>query len=199
MDSYVSVSAIPFQNRFITVYGRNFDPTFHGKANASADVVTCFHSLEHWHHSPRPLFREIVRVLKPGGFLLLATPNAVNLRKRIYVLLGRSNLPTLNEWYNDGDPVFRGHVREPVIRDLHQLMRWNGLEVVGTYGRNFIGRRSEALGFLPVAVVDAIATGSDRVLRCFPSLCSDIHVMGRKGSSTSQPEAPACTQKRGDE
>ena len=108
--------------------------------------------------------------------------NAVNLRKRIYVLLGRSNLPTLNEWYNDGDPVFRGHVREPVIRDLHQLMRWNGLEVVGTYGRNFIGRRSEALGFLPVAVVDAIATGSDRVLRCFPSLCSDIHVMGQKRS-----------------
>jgi SAM-dependent methyltransferase len=148
--------------------------------DASADVVTCFHSLEHWHHSPKRLFHEITRILKPGGFLLLATPNAVNIRKRVYVLLGRTNFPTLNEWYNDGDPVFRGHVREPVIRDLHQLMVWNGFRVVGTYGRNFIGRQSEALGFLPPFLLGAVAAGSDLLLRLRPSLCSDIHVMGQK-------------------
>src|SRR6266480_4452563 len=113
--------------------------------DASADVVTCFHSLEHWHHSPRRLFREIVRVLKPGGILVIATPNAVNIRKRAYVLLGRSNFPILKDWYEVGDPIYRGHVREPVIRDLHQLVEWNGLKVIGTYGRNFIGRRSKVL------------------------------------------------------
>ena len=148
--------------------------------DASVDVVTCFHSLEHWHHSPRRLFREIGRIIKPGGFLVIATPNAVNIRKRVYVLLGRSNFPSLREWYEDGDPVFRGHVREPVVRDLRQLMEWNGFEVTATYGRNFIGRASEALAFLPVAIVEAAATGSDRLLRLFPSLCSDIHVVGRK-------------------
>src|SRR4051794_10650350 len=30
--------------------------------DASVDAVTSFHSLEHWHHSPRKLFREIIRV-----------------------------------------------------------------------------------------------------------------------------------------
>ena len=148
--------------------------------DASVDVVTCFHSLEHWHHSPRRLFREIVRVVKPGGFLVLATPNAVNFRKRAYVLAGRSNFPLLRDWYEVGDPVYRGHVREPVIRDLQQLMVWNGFEVAGTYGRNFIGRKSKVLAFLPAGLLAAVAAGSDRLLRLFPSLCSDIHVVGRK-------------------
>jgi len=148
--------------------------------NSSVDVVTCFHSLEHWHHSPRRLFREIVRIIKPEGIFVLATPNAVNLRKRLYVLFGRSNLPLLRDWYELGDPVYRGHVREPVIRDLHQLMRWIGFDIVGTYGRNFIGRESTVLSsFLPSSLL-AAAAASDRLLRFFPSLCSDIHVVGRK-------------------
>src|SRR5258708_25230957 len=54
--------------------------------DAGTDVVTSFHSREHWHHSPKRLFKEIVRILKPGGFLVLATPNAVNIRKRVFVL-----------------------------------------------------------------------------------------------------------------
>ncbi len=148
--------------------------------DASVDVITCFHSLEHWHHSPKRLFREIVRILKPGGFLVLATPNAVNIRKRFYVLAGRSNWPLLGDWYHLGDPIYRGHVREPVIRDLQQIMQWNGFEVIGTHGRNFIGRRSKALAFLPLGIVNAVAKWSDRLLRFFPSLCSDIHVIGRK-------------------
>jgi len=112
---------------------------------------------------------------------VIATPNAVNIRKRCYVLCGRNNFPGLSEWYEDGDPVFRGHVREPIIRDLHQLMEWNGLAVAATYGRNFIGRQSTVLAFLPAALLETVAKGSDRLLRLFPSLCSDIHVVGRKG------------------
>lgn len=149
-------------------------------ADSSVDVVTCFHSLEHWHHSPRRLFREIRRVLRPGGHLILATPNAVNVRKRFYLALGRDVGAPLREWYSDGDPEFRGHVREPTIADLHDLMRWNGFEVRATYGRNFIGRQSEALSFLPGPTVEWIAKQSDRLLRFFPTLCSDIHVTGRK-------------------
>src|ERR1700722_1078382 len=52
--------------------------------DASIDVVTCFHSLEHWHNSPKRLFKEISRIVRPHGMLILATPNAVNIRKRAY-------------------------------------------------------------------------------------------------------------------
>jgi SAM-dependent methyltransferase len=148
--------------------------------DSSVDVVTCFHSLEHWHHSPKRLFNQIVRILKPHGFIVIATPNAVNLRKRVYTLFGRSNFPPLREWYYDGDPVFRGHVREPTMSDLCQLLDWNGFEVIGKHGRNFIGRQSQALEGLPTPLVDAVATFSQTVLRFFPKLCSDLHVVGRK-------------------
>jgi SAM-dependent methyltransferase len=164
----------------LNILRQNFLEQPLGLADKSVDVVTCFHSLEHWHHSPKRLFTEIVRVLKPGGFLVLATPNAVNLRKRIYVLIGKSNFPGLKEWYIHGDPVFRGHVREPVIRDLRQLMEWNSLQVVGTHGRNFIGQRSTVLTGLPKPLMSLIARVSQTLLRFFPSLCSDIHVIGRK-------------------
>jgi len=146
---------------------------------ASIDVITCFHSLEHWHHSPKPLFAEIKRVLKPGGYIILATPNAANLRKRLFVPLGRNIWSPLAEWYHDGDPVFRGHVREPIVSELHQLLAWNQFEVVATRGRNFIGQASQALGFLPKGLVRTLAVGSDYLLRAVPSLCSDIHVIGR--------------------
>ena len=148
--------------------------------DASVDVVTCFHSLEHWHNSPKRLFKEISRIVRPNGLLILATPNAVNIRKRAYVLVGRNNFPVLRAWYDEGDPVYRGHVREPVIRDLQQMMQWNGFEVLATYGRNFIGRKSRSLAFLPQPLVNATAIASGAFLRLFPSLCSDIHVVGRK-------------------
>ncbi len=148
--------------------------------DASVDVVTCFHSLEHWHNSPKRLFKEISRIVRPQGALILVTPNAVNIRKRAFVLFGRSNFPILRAWYEEGDPVYRGHVREPIVRDLQQLMEWNGFDVTGTYGRNFIGRKSRSLAFLPNSLVNATAIASDAFLRLFPTLCSDIHVVGRK-------------------
>lgn len=148
-------------------------------ADGSVDAITCFHCLEHWHHSPKKLFAEIFRVLKPGGYLFLATPNAANIRKRFTVLAGQNNWSPLSEWYHE-EPLFRGHVREPIVRDLQQICGWTGLNVVGTYGRNFIGRDSHALAWIPRPIRHALAAGSQGVLQIFPTLCSDIHVVGQK-------------------
>ena len=144
----------------------------------SFDVVTCFHSLEHWHHSPKRLFQDLSRLLRSRGFIVLVTPNAVNIRKRVFVLLGHTNFPAVTEWYNEA--VFRGHVREPVMSDLCRILEWNDMSVVSASGRNFIGRRSRALSLLPAPLLRSIASGADRVLQFFPTLCSDIHVVGQK-------------------
>jgi len=147
---------------------------------ASVDVVTCINSLEHWHHSPKRLFQEIVRVLRPSGYLVLVTPNAANLRKRISALAGRNIWDRLEWWYHDGDPVFRGHVREPIIADLKQIMEWNDFEVVNVCGRNYLGQQSKALGFLSAPLLKRTVATLDWMLRLRPTLCSDIHVVGRK-------------------
>jgi SAM-dependent methyltransferase len=147
--------------------------------DASVDAVTCFHCLEHWHNSPKRLFLDIFRILKPGGMLFLATPNAVNIRKRITVPLGMNNWSSLDEWYEE-EPCFRGHVREPILSDLKNICERSGLVVRACYGRNFIGRESLVFERVPKPVMHAIASFSQRTLKYFPTLCSDLHVAARK-------------------
>jgi SAM-dependent methyltransferase len=152
----------------------------------SIDAVTSFHSIEHWHHSPRQLFGEISRVLKPNGFLIIGCPNAVNLRKRLWVLLGKTNICSLDEWYYEGDPVFHGHVREPTIQELKRLLEWNGFVVKRIAGRNFIGGESLVMGNAPrllQIIYRRCLFVLDPILQVWPTLCSDIHVVGRNVKS----------------
>lgn len=143
--------------------------------DCSVDSVSCVACIEHLHSSPRPLFAEIKRILKPEGQFLLGCPNATNLRKRFSVLLGRSNLPAVDQFWTDGDPVWHGHVREPTISELQWMAEASGLEVVSRLGRNFIGE--ENYGWA--------ASLLDQPLRRVPGLCSDIYVLARKPRSTN--------------
>ncbi len=141
-------------------------------ASESLDVVTSFDSLEHWHHSPKPLFQEVMRWLKPNGLFILGAPNCVNLRKRITVPLGYGKWSSIEDWYEA--VRFRGHVREPDVADLRYIGEKLGLENIEIMGRNWLGYRSR---FNWVRVLVPLI---DRPLRLFPALCSDLYLIGRK-------------------
>lgn len=52
------------------------------------DLITCTEVIEHIEHY-RQTFREIFRILKPGGAFIVTTPNILNLRSRVrYLLFG---------------------------------------------------------------------------------------------------------------
>lgn len=56
------------------------------------DVVTCSEVVEHV-ENPRRLMREAWRVLKPGGLLVMTTPNVLNAVSRVrYLVSGFANL-----------------------------------------------------------------------------------------------------------
>lgn len=148
-------------------------------ASGTVDIVTCFHSLEHWHHSPRRLFHEIHRILKPGGLLVLNCPNAVNLRNRVRVVLGITNLCPFREWYCDGDPIFRGHVREATIQELRDLCAWNNLRVTRFAGRNFDHSAREERSFWAGALHGA-GRAFETLLQIRAGWCSDIYVCAVK-------------------
>jgi len=144
-------------------------------ASQSIDVVTSFDSMEHWHHSPKRLFRSLTRALKPGGLFILGTPNCVNLRKRITVPLGYGKWTAMQDWYER--ERFRGHVREPDVADLIYIAKDIGLKDVEIVGRNWRGY-SHAKRMIRLATV-----GLDHLLRLRPSLCSDLYMIGRTEES----------------
>ena len=54
--------------------------------DAAADVVVAIETIEHL-ENPRALFRELVRTVRPGGLLLVTTPNQLSLLSKLSFLV----------------------------------------------------------------------------------------------------------------
>ncbi len=88
------------------------------------DVVTCWHVLEHA-SCPRWVIEEIHRVLRPGGWLVLATPNVEDRIFRAAYVLARGRRPRL---YEPGEREV--HLFHFSARTLRTLVASAGFEVV---------------------------------------------------------------------
>jgi SAM-dependent methyltransferase len=136
----------------------------------SFDAILSFDSLEHWHHSPKRLFTDLRRIARPNALFVLGVPNAVNARKRLAVLAGKTNWARFEDWYEPDH--FIGHVREPVVTDLEKMADDLGLEPYAIVGRNWLGKRRGSVG-------RAITKAVDAPLRLRPSLCANLYLAGR--------------------
>ena len=95
----------------------------------SFDLIMLNDIIEHLHESPRYLLNTLLRLTKPNGYILITVPNAVNLRKRLLVLTGKTNYARFGAYYwSEG--TWRGHVREYVKDDLQSLAKYTGMEIV---------------------------------------------------------------------
>ncbi len=90
-------------------------------ADDTFDVV--FHQglLEHF-RDPLPMLRDNIRILKPGGRLVVDVPQTFH-----YYTLGKRALIAINKW-------FAGWETEFTIGELEGLMRAEGLRVERSYG-----------------------------------------------------------------
>ena len=89
--------------------------------------------IEHLHNSPRELLSSLVEIIKPCGYIFISVPNAVNIRKRLFVLFGKTNMPSYKLFYWSYG-VWRGHVREYVKDDLIKLSEYLGVHVLELRG-----------------------------------------------------------------
>ena len=105
-----------------------------GVESESFDLALCLAVIEHLHISPQTMLRDIWRALKPGGHLVLSTPNLARLSKRLGMALGRSIHPALEVWWKEG-PFF-GHIREYDQNEIVSMLQWAGFEVERTYLTN---------------------------------------------------------------
>jgi glycosyltransferase involved in cell wall biosynthesis len=94
--------------------------------NAHFQTVLCCELLEHLAHDPMYMLDEIHRILRPGGSLVLTTPNVVSLRALSAALQGYH--PMLFPAYIKNSSEAR-HAREYTPREIRMLLENAGLEV----------------------------------------------------------------------
>jgi len=99
---------------------------------AGYDIVVCAEVIEHLPVSPLPALRLLASALKPGGWLVLQTPNAARIANRLRLLAGRNPLEPLKD-----DLVSPGHIREYTLEEVLALGREAGLEVGGWLTANY--------------------------------------------------------------
>jgi 2-polyprenyl-3-methyl-5-hydroxy-6-metoxy-1,4-benzoquinol methylase len=89
------------------------------------DAVLCLGVIEHLPHSPKGMLEALDRVLKPGGTLILDTPNLAYLYKREALAEGRSIFPPIADQYLT-EPPFEGHHREYTTAEIRWMLEQLG-------------------------------------------------------------------------
>jgi SAM-dependent methyltransferase len=145
----------------------------------SFDVVMLCDVIEHLHASPKGLLAAALDLLKDDGWLVISVPNAVNLRKRIHVVLGKTNYPPYGQFFHT-QGAWRGHVREYVWDDLSQLARYLGVTDAKIDGCHHM------LGVLPnwAQPVYKLVTAP------LPGARDSLVLCGRKPRGWTLPQAP---------
>ncbi len=99
-------------------------------ADSSFNTVLCCELIEHLFHDPMHMMAEINRILKPGGHLVLTTPNITNLRSLHAVIQGWH--PGFFHTYvrpNPDGSFDARHNREFAPHDMDVMFPASGLEI----------------------------------------------------------------------
>jgi len=94
---------------------------------SSFDVVVCVEGIEHL-ENPHALVREFGRVLKPGGTLIVTTPNIQGLASRLKFLFFGS-FRYFNAKVDIADRSLAGHINPMPFTELEMILLRNGFEV----------------------------------------------------------------------
>ncbi|TVR70815.1 MAG: hypothetical protein EA408_10500, partial [Marinilabiliales bacterium] len=96
------------------------------------DLIVYGDTIEHLYTAPELSLLMLSCMLKPGGIIIVTTPNAVSLRNRITMLSGGNPFERIR--YYKGNP---GHYREYTKRELKEIGVAASLEVRDCYPVNF--------------------------------------------------------------
>ena len=100
------------------------------------DVVVMAEVIEHLHTAPKLVLLFLRSLLKPNGLLLVQTPNAASLHKRIKLLFGRNPYEMIRE--NSSNP---GHFREYTRSELVSIANEAGFALEAWQGHSYFDFR----------------------------------------------------------
>ncbi len=88
------------------------------------DIIVFAEVIEHLYTAPELVLAYLKDLLVPGGVLLVQTPNAVALRKRAKLLLGRNPFERIRT-----DRSNPGHFREYTLSELREILLGAGFAI----------------------------------------------------------------------
>ncbi len=142
-------------------------------ADGSFDVVLLTEVIEHLRDYPAKAVVEAKRILRPGGILVLTTPNAASPQRRMQLLRGRSVYTPMVDWLF-GLPHAR-HAREYTASELREVIAHAELELVSLQGRHF-HRKSGRQGGIARAAKGLV----DTLGRLSPTLGANLAIVARR-------------------
>lgn len=153
------------------------------------DVVYFCETLEHLVVNPLRVFRELRRILRPGGHLVVTLPNAVRLTNVAAMLAGRNFF----DLYQEGNGVHGRHNREFTLAEVTVLLERDGYEVVRAETRDrfdYAAVPIEAVDYSgpPVALPWGKAALEERLRRAGGTTADrgdNIYVVARRPPSAS--------------
>ena len=89
------------------------------------DVIVMAEVIEHLHTAPELVLTMLNSMLAPGGYLIVQTPNAAAIHKRLKLLLGKNPNERIRPYHMNP-----GHFREYTKAELIEIGRAAGLETV---------------------------------------------------------------------
>lgn len=146
------------------------------------DVVILAEVLEHLHAAPEHVLSFLATLLKEGGLLLLQTPNAAALPKRLKLLLGRNPYERIRL-----DALNPGHFREYTVRELQEIAAATGFRVEALRrGFYFDARFAHGPGGEPRPGGRGVGAVKNVLYRCLPGpLAEGITLVLRRAPRAS--------------
>lgn len=142
------------------------------------DVVIFTEVLEHVFAPPTDVLKEVKRIMKPSGKLILGVPNIARLSKPMKLLFGYSPLPDADHQMNKDWQHGHGHIHEYTRSELLSICRSSKLQILKTRMLAASSplrmlRRKSKFGLVKFLYYSIVSV--------FPSLRGSIYVQCSKG------------------
>jgi hypothetical protein len=123
-----------------------YDPTRWPDA-IEHDVVLMAEVIEHLYTAPEQVLAFMRRYVRPGGFLVVGTPNAVSIQHRVQMVLGRHPYERIR--LDRGNP---GHFKEYTAEELVESAQQAGFELTSVSYSDYLAG-SKGLGLRAMIMV----------------------------------------------
>lgn len=124
------------------------------------DLILMAEVIEHLYVPPTHTLRMLRSLLRPGGSVVIQTPNPVNLARRLALMGGKSPFEIIRD-----DVTNPGHYCEYTVENLVYLAGVTDLEVVDYSVRNYFGKHKPLYNLACALIPGRLAEGITIQLR----------------------------------